>query len=529
MKAVIYVRVSSKEQKQEGYSIPAQKKLLSDYARAKGFKIAKEFEDDETAKSAGRTGFGQMVEYLKQNPEINTILVEKTDRLYRNFKDYVIIEDLGVSVYLVKENEVIGKTASSHQKFIHGIKVLMAKNYIDNLSEEIRKGYNQKAEDGIYPSSTLPIGYKLGKDGDKTVPVVDEENKELVIKMFEYYSTGRFSLVSLINRVKTDGLFVPERLPKGIRMRTISQSSAHRVLRNVFYYGDFMWKGQIRKGTHTPLVSKELWDRVQGMLNKSDENGLPKYNTLPFAFKGLLVCGECGRTITAEHKTKPSGLEYNYYRCTRYQTNCKQLAVREEDLERQIVEALDGLKMPQQAVDDVKEGLKQSLSIKRNIEDKRKQQLEEEKAKLEKRLDALYEDKVDEVITTGFYTKKSEEYSERIKELDGLLSKYTQANLDYYDFGVKTLELAKKASFLYKNAKPEEKQELLGFLLSHSVLFNKKALFSYKKPFAAIAERVSSSDWWSWRELHPRPKAETSNFYKLSKFFIRRGGLTWLT
>jgi len=98
-KAVIYVRVSSKEQKEEGYSIPAQKKLLYEYARVNGFKVAKEFEDDETAKSAGRNGFGQMVKYLEANKDVDTILVEKTDRLYRNFKDYVIIDDLGVTVF----------------------------------------------------------------------------------------------------------------------------------------------------------------------------------------------------------------------------------------------------------------------------------------------------------------------------------------------------------------------------------------------------------------------------------------------
>lgn len=163
--AVIYVRVSSKEQKEEGYSIPAQRKLLWEYARINGFKIAKEFEDDETAKSAGRAGFGEMVEFLKENKKIDTILVEKTDRLYRNFKDYVIIDELGVTVFLVKENEKLGKDASSHQKFMHGIKVLMAKNYCDNLSEEVKKGYKQKAESGLYPCSTPPLGYKLEREG----------------------------------------------------------------------------------------------------------------------------------------------------------------------------------------------------------------------------------------------------------------------------------------------------------------------------------------------------------------------------
>ena len=125
---IIYVRVSSREQKQEGYSIPAQKKLLKEYAKANDFEIVKEFEDDETAKSAGRTGFGQMIEYIEDNPNVKSILVEKTDRLYRNFKDYVTIDELDVTIFLVKENEQIGKGANSHQKFMHGIKVLMAKN-----------------------------------------------------------------------------------------------------------------------------------------------------------------------------------------------------------------------------------------------------------------------------------------------------------------------------------------------------------------------------------------------------------------
>ncbi len=143
-KAVIYFRVSSKDQKQEGYSIPSQRRPLHEYAQKNQLEIAKEFEDNETAKQAGREAFSKMLEYLEKHPEIKTILVEKTDRIYRNFKDYVKIDDLGLTVHLVKENEKIGKDSTSHQKLIHGIKVLMAKNYIDNLSEEVKKGNNEK-------------------------------------------------------------------------------------------------------------------------------------------------------------------------------------------------------------------------------------------------------------------------------------------------------------------------------------------------------------------------------------------------
>ena len=155
MKAVIYARVSSKEQEQEGYSIPAQLKLLKEYAAKNNYQIVKEFVDIETAKKAGRENFNTMIQFVKADVNIKAVLCEKTDRLYRNFKDYVTVDELDLEIHLVKESEVLSKNSKSHQKFIHGIKVLMAKNYIDNLVEETRKGiglhkFFQISHKGLY-------------------------------------------------------------------------------------------------------------------------------------------------------------------------------------------------------------------------------------------------------------------------------------------------------------------------------------------------------------------------------------------
>jgi Resolvase, N terminal domain len=92
--AVIYARVSSKEQEKEGFSIPAQLKLLKDYAARQGFTVAKEYVDVETAKKIGRTAFGEMIAHLKAQPSVRILLVEKTDRLYRNLKDWVTVDEL---------------------------------------------------------------------------------------------------------------------------------------------------------------------------------------------------------------------------------------------------------------------------------------------------------------------------------------------------------------------------------------------------------------------------------------------------
>jgi site-specific DNA recombinase len=83
-RVVIYERVSSKEQREEGYSIEAQLRLLRNYAVNRGFVIAEEFTDVESASKSGRTRFNEMLAYLRKHPACRVILVEKTDRLYRN-------------------------------------------------------------------------------------------------------------------------------------------------------------------------------------------------------------------------------------------------------------------------------------------------------------------------------------------------------------------------------------------------------------------------------------------------------------
>ena len=157
-KAVIYARVSSGRQEREGFSIPAQKEFLTEYARVNNFSIEEMFVEAETAKKAGRKQFNRMIQYITEN-HIDAILTEKTDRVYRNFKDYLMLDEFkDLEVHLVKEGMVISNHSSSHIKFMHGIKVLMAKNYIDNLSEEVKKGKSEKAREEYYPQQA-PVGY----------------------------------------------------------------------------------------------------------------------------------------------------------------------------------------------------------------------------------------------------------------------------------------------------------------------------------------------------------------------------------
>src|ERR1700693_3996978 len=183
--AVIYARVSSKEQEKEGFSIPAQLRLLHEYARSANLNVVREVVDVETAKRTGRQNFEAMLTFFRRTRSCKVLLVEKTDRLYRNLKDWVSVDDLDLEIHFVKENVALSPESRSNDKFMHGIKVLMAKNYIDNLSEETRKGMLEKARQGIWPSYA-PLGYVnvMGPNGKRTI-AADVELATVVARLFE--------------------------------------------------------------------------------------------------------------------------------------------------------------------------------------------------------------------------------------------------------------------------------------------------------------------------------------------------------
>jgi len=242
--AVIYFRVSSKPQDEDGFSLPAQRKLLIEYGHSSALRIVKEFVDIETAKTSGRSAFGQMVKFLQKNPSVTHIIVEKVDRLYRNFKDYVLIDELRCTLHLVKDGQVLSPDSRSSEKFLHGIKVLMAKNYIDNLSEEVRKGMTEKAEQGIWPSYA-PLGYLNTKlPSGKNGIAQDKSRAKLVRRLFEMYATGNFSLKQLAQWAAS------ARLTFRKSGRPVNKATIQGILHNLIYTGDFEFNGKVYKGIH---------------------------------------------------------------------------------------------------------------------------------------------------------------------------------------------------------------------------------------------------------------------------------------
>ena len=459
-KVVIYARVSSKGQEKEGFSIPAQIKFLTEYAKRNLFEIDKIFQESETAKKAGRKAFNEMLLYIKEK-NINTVLVEKTDRLYRNFKDYVTLEDYNLEVHLVKEGSVISKNSKSHDKFIHGIKVLMAKNYIDNLSEEVKKGLREKVEQGYYPQKA-PVGYKNVKDeSGKNIIVPDEIKVPYIKKLYELYSTGAYSVSEIRKKLYEEGL--------NHNGKPYSKPRLLFVLKDVFYTGKFMYKGVLHEGKHTPIIDIDLYNKVQKMFNQSKARS----HDVEFTYTGLIKCGHCGCQLTAELKKG----KYIYYHCTgKRGGRCKSDLIRQEKLDEVFIELIQKIAnaIPSDIIDEVKAAIKEMQRIKQDYEKNTQEQITKQINTLNKRIDNLYTDKLDGRISEEFWEEKNIQWHADKSRLIDKLSSLNKNSEVFYEGSNLLIDFCKDLPLKYLTAKPKTKRSILKLIGSNFVYKDKK-------------------------------------------------------
>jgi len=477
--AVLYARVSSKDQEREGFSIPAQQKLLRQYASTHALTVLQEFVDVETAKQTGRTGFGAMLTFLKAHADCRIILVEKTDRLYRNIKDWTRVDELGVSLHFVKENTIVSPDSRSSEKFMHGIKVLMAKNYVDNLGEEVRKGMLEKARQGYWPSYA-PIGYVNSPVTRRIEP--DPERAPIIAKLFEWYATGEHSLKTLTKQAAAAGL------TNRASGRPLVRAKIHQLLQNPIYCGDFKWLGHWYEGQHQPLISRELFQRVQGVFASANH---PRHTKRRHAFAGLLTCGRCGCALTAEVKKK----RYVYYHCTGARGACGNTYVREEDL----AQLLGGLVQQVQIPSDVAKAMARAL---RDSEAEREQfgvatlnRLQEQEHRLRAKLDRVYEDHLSDRISEELWTRKSQELEAELHRIRAEMERLERPDAHVAVNGQRLLELAQNAYSLYVTQNRQEQARWVKTLLSNCSFDRLSLSPTYNKPFDLFAQGAKTGDW----------------------------------
>ena len=485
--AILFCRVSSKEQEETGYSLPSQKKLLTDYSQAKDYKIDKIFSLSESAGGhKQRKVFLEMLEYLNKS-KIKILVVEKTDRLTRNMRDAVAVNswidgDEERQVHFVKENFILQKNSKSNDKFIWGIKVTTAQYYLDNLSEEVKKGQKEKLQQGWLPT-TPPYGYKTIGDKGHKIHILDEKMAPLIKEMFNLYATGEYSLQKLTLKMREMGL----RSSQGGK---VHRSRIHALLTNPFYIGKNVWLGKVTPGQQEHLIDDDIFEKVGMILTRKSA---PYYTKHEYLFKGLFRCVSCGGLITwEEHK----GFVYGH--CNHRRDGCSACKwTKEEKVEEQIVDELASFKIDNpKLMKWLSKALKETNKMESNLYLNSISELEKNREISKKRLDAIYIDKIDGKITQDYYNLKFDEFSKDLESIDKNISKLTKITNSEQTKKADLYDLAQQGREKYLEGKPEKRRELIRMVFNNLKLNGSNVIFELDKNYLLLknlAEKTNSS------------------------------------
>jgi len=322
-KIFLYARKSTDEPERQILSIEAQLFELREFARKEGLTLVREYVESKTAKEPGREIFSEMIASIEKG-EAEGILAWHPDRLARNSIDG------GRIIYLVDTGKITTLKfptfwfdPTPQGKFMLNIAFGQSKYYVDNLSENIRRGIRQKLRNGIWPA-WAPLGYVNDKNARNIA--VDKVRAKFIRKTFEMYSTGEYPLAQLRKIINSLGLV-------GKKGKMLSVSNYQYMLKNKIYYGIIEYNGELYDGKHEPIITKKLFDSVQEVMARKSKPKTPKLK--PYIFRGFFRCGECGCFITTETQKG-----HNYLRCTKRKNPCSQKYAREDAITSQIREEI---------------------------------------------------------------------------------------------------------------------------------------------------------------------------------------------
>ncbi len=332
----LYARKSTDVEDKQVLSIDAQLAELRTLAKREGLEIAQEFIEKRSAKVPGRPVFEDMVRRIERG-EAQGVICWKIDRLSRN------PVDSGRISWLLQQS-VVQKIVTHERTYLPQDNVLlmsvefgMANQYIRDLSVNTARGLREKARQGLFPGQA-PLGY-LNDTRARTI-VVDRKKSKIIRAAFELYTENRSRLEDVSRFLFESGIYTKAtKRWKDSGNRPLKKDQAKLILTNPFYYGHFRYGGEMYEGKHAPIVSKELFDRVQKVLALRGRT--QKLKKSPQALCGLLKCGECGCSITAETQKG-----HIYYRCTKKKGSCSQPFVREEILDSQLSKLLSKFHLP---------------------------------------------------------------------------------------------------------------------------------------------------------------------------------------
>lgn len=500
--AITFARVSSEKQ-EKGVSINAQKELIYDYCVEKGLKIVKEFEITESTTRGDRVKYNQMLDFIRSRTKKTAIVVNCVDRLQRSDEDNPALNSLRkagkIELHFMKEHIILDEDSPVHDVFSWKMNVLMAGNYTDSLSYNVKRSFQMNRSKGLL-QGMAPLGYLNRHDDDnKAIVIVDPVRGPIIRRLFQEFSNGTHTLQSIWELSKELGLYSKMKKRHG---KFVSKNTVYDILTNPFYYGEMCIKGEFMPHVYEPLTTREIFQRIQNLFTSNgnhNRNNTEEYAKTPYTFRGLIHCKECGCLITPEKKIKKNGREYIYLRCGHPCKECHQGIVNEQIILEQLKnEVLKKITLPPTLQEALKAQLLKDLNdtsrFNATIKTKITNQLNDLKLKEDRLLDFYLEGKLPQAT----YDVKKAEIDNEIKQLQENVEKYKTIDNTTKENIIKVMSTAGNILNIFEKASPSNQNKLLRTLISDCKLNGKVLEYTINKPFDRL---ISCSDYNKWATL----------------------------
>ncbi len=340
-----YVRVSSEEQAEEGYSLAAQERAIRLYTELHGLTLLKIYIDDGYSGTKDeRPAFKQLLADAEAK-QFQVVIVHKFDRWARNtvllLSTIKAMTDRGQSFVSISE-QIDCSTAAG--KMMLTIIASTAQFHSDNLSTEVKKGIREKVQQGFW-HGPYPTGYSKGPDG----VMVPNDMADAIRWAYKIYASGMHSYIDTAKELNRRGLRIIN--PQRPEPRMFDKWNLEVILKNPVYRGFVKFEGQLYPGRHQPIIDEETWNTVQAIIAKhAAKHGrmsMRASRTGGGVMTEVIYCEHCSLPMYYNPSTSKNTKTYGYYRCSGVEKlTCTTGGVRSKTVDDQICAILKRLVLP---------------------------------------------------------------------------------------------------------------------------------------------------------------------------------------
>jgi site-specific DNA recombinase len=464
---LIYCRVSTEEQAEKGYSLDTQEKLCRDFAERGGLQVAGVYRDEgKSGTTLDRPALQDLLAKCSESELVSAVIVQETDRLARNTHDHLTIRALlqkaGVKLISVAQPML---DDSPEGNMIDTILASVNQFQSDINSRKTRKALQEKFDQGWWPG-WAPLGYLNvaldNGDSGRSRKIVrnDPEQWHLLREGFSLYLTGAYSADRLRDVLHE----------KGLRSKTckkLPHSVMVSILKNPFYAGLMLWKGQRKMGRHEPMITVQEHERVLEIMDTHNFH-VARRRKHKFLLCGFVICGLCGQRYTAEHHPNKGK---SYYHCATMQGHSnRNQNVTVAELERHVEAQFKTIQFSQDFVANIADKLRCVRDRHLATADARKQVLCNQQKAIETKLNRAEEKLLAGVLGDDAFVRLRTDFSGQLQGIQAELANLDTDRVSESDVIRYVLQLTRSLFQEYQKAPDALKRHYLGLFWDRFVV-----------------------------------------------------------